>query len=267
MTGKHFRKRALAAVTVGALIMVTSAANAALVTFTGYGATPANETLITNFSSDAGLTGSYLLETGTTGDYAAPAISAIWRDPNQYLAVEGGDAVTLKLGKSYHDVSIYIGSLDSYNGLSFSNGSSFTGGALATLTGATDNGDQQSSSSNGLLTFEFATAVDSVKFTSGTNAFEVASVSAAVPEVSTWAMMLLGFAGLGFVAHRRTSAAWLHRRLAAPHSHKKTLRNPRGMASRVFAPATLAVSLQGLRIRYSLVGDCSSSRMGGKVLY
>jgi hypothetical protein len=29
-------------------------------------------------------------------------------------------------------------------------------------------------------------------------------VSGAVPEPSTWAMMLLGFAGLGFMAYRRT---------------------------------------------------------------
>jgi hypothetical protein len=30
---------------------------------------------------------------------------------------------------------------------------------------------------------------------------------AAVPEASTWAMLLIGFAGLGFAAHRRNSAA------------------------------------------------------------
>jgi hypothetical protein len=29
------------------------------------------------------------------------------------------------------------------------------------------------------------------------------TVSSAVPEASTWAMMILGFAGLGFLAHRR----------------------------------------------------------------
>ena len=29
-------------------------------------------------------------------------------------------------------------------------------------------------------------------------------VMAAVPEPSTWAMMLIGFAGLGFMAYRRT---------------------------------------------------------------
>ena len=29
------------------------------------------------------------------------------------------------------------------------------------------------------------------------------TISAAVPELSTWAMMLLGFFGLGFMAYRR----------------------------------------------------------------
>jgi hypothetical protein len=33
------------------------------------------------------------------------------------------------------------------------------------------------------------------------------SVSAAVPDSSTWAMMILGFAGLGFVGYRRTRKA------------------------------------------------------------
>jgi hypothetical protein len=33
--------------------------------------------------------------------------------------------------------------------------------------------------------------------------FSVASVASAVPEPSTWAMMILGFAGIGFMAYRR----------------------------------------------------------------
>jgi hypothetical protein len=37
----------------------------------------------------------------------------------------------------------------------------------------------------------------------------VSSVSGAVPEPATWAMMLIGFAGLGFVAHRRKRTAVL----------------------------------------------------------
>jgi hypothetical protein len=33
---------------------------------------------------------------------------------------------------------------------------------------------------------------------------DLSVTGAAVPEPSTWAMMLLGFAGLGFVGYRRT---------------------------------------------------------------
>jgi hypothetical protein len=36
--------------------------------------------------------------------------------------------------------------------------------------------------------------------------FEVSGV-AAIPESSTWAMMLLGFAGLGFAAYRKAHSA------------------------------------------------------------
>jgi hypothetical protein len=39
----------------------------------------------------------------------------------------------------------------------------------------------------------------------GENGVFTAAVTAAVPEPSTWAMMLLGFAGIGFVAYRRKS--------------------------------------------------------------
>jgi hypothetical protein len=38
----------------------------------------------------------------------------------------------------------------------------------------------------------------------GLDSFSVTNVSA-VPEPSTWAMMILGFAGIGFMAHRRKS--------------------------------------------------------------
>jgi PEP-CTERM motif len=35
--------------------------------------------------------------------------------------------------------------------------------------------------------------------------FETTGPVSAVPEPSTWAMMLLGFAGIGLMAYRRTS--------------------------------------------------------------
>jgi hypothetical protein len=53
---------------------------------------------------------------------------------------------------------------------------------------------------------------DSVKFSTGDTAFEFAftaspnlTVTPAVPEPSTWAMMIAGFAGVGFVSYRQKS--------------------------------------------------------------
>jgi hypothetical protein len=39
----------------------------------------------------------------------------------------------------------------------------------------------------------------------GTLGFSLSDVAPAVPEPSTWAMMILGFAGIGFMAYRRRS--------------------------------------------------------------
>jgi hypothetical protein len=200
---KTMRKRlaALAAMTtaLSALGLVTAAH--AGVTFIPYGNPGA--TLVTD--SLAGGTGTASLFTGSDSDAAAPALSSTTRDTASYLVVEGGESETLVLPAAWH-VDIYVGSLDPYNTISFGGPGavSYTGGDLATLTHAIDDGDQQSGSSNGLFAFSFAAPVTSVTFTSSQNSLEVASVSSAVPEPSTWAMMLLGFAGLGYAAYRKT---------------------------------------------------------------
>ena len=205
------RKRlaALAAMTtaLGALGLVRAAH--AGVTFVPYGNPPPGATLVTDFATLAGDTGNAELFTGSDPDAAAPALSSTTRDTASYLVVEGGESETLVLPAAWH-VDIYVGSLDPYNTISFGGpgaGSpphTYTGGELAALTGAIADGDQQSGSSNGLFAFSFAAPVTSVTFTSSQNSLEVASVSSAVPEPSTWAMMLLGFAGLGYAAYRKT---------------------------------------------------------------
>jgi hypothetical protein len=53
-----------------------------------------------------------------------------------------------------------------------------------------------------LINFASSQAFGSVKFSTGPSAFEFAFASA-VPEASTWAMMILGFAGIGFLTYRR----------------------------------------------------------------
>ncbi len=52
-------------------------------------------------------------------------------------------------------------------------------------------------------TFSFAQLPDGVSYTSASGDFLAGP--GAVPEPSTWAMMLLGFTGIGFMAYRRKS--------------------------------------------------------------
>jgi hypothetical protein len=59
-------------------------------------------------------------------------------------------------------------------------------------------------SHTGRLTIDVLTPGESLTFLSGTDYSSSPAVSA-VPEPSTWAMMLLGFAGVGFMAYRRKS--------------------------------------------------------------
>jgi hypothetical protein len=71
---------------------------------------------------------------------------------------------------------------------------------LTGLTGGTPNFISQTySTTNGFLTFDSASSLT----------FEAISQTSAVPEASTWAMMILGFAGLGFMAYRRKSTSAL----------------------------------------------------------
>jgi hypothetical protein len=206
---------ALAAAFIATVGFVTSAsASLVSVTFVDFGggvqppSAPPGEKNVPISAAD--LTGTFSLVTGSSsGNFAAPAFSATTSDPNQYLAALGGDSATLSLGGSFQGVEIYVGSLDSYNTISFSNGLSFTGAQLAAMTTAVDDGNQTAGSSNGLFSFRFTPgeAVTSVTFASSANTLEVAGVSesAVVPEPSTWVMMALGFIGLGYAAVRRSS--------------------------------------------------------------
>ena len=52
-----------------------------------------------------------------------------------------------------------------------------------------------------------ATAIAAIPLPSLSGGLDTVNVAAAVPEPSTWAMMLLGFVGLGFVGYRRKRGA------------------------------------------------------------
>ncbi|MBU1378641.1 MAG: PEPxxWA-CTERM sorting domain-containing protein [Alphaproteobacteria bacterium] len=220
MTSKFFT--ALAGAT--AFCLVAGAAQAD-VTFIGYQTdVNANESLVTDFEGGPTLgevafllpgytlTGDAKLVTGTIpGLSAAPASAPDAWDTTQYLSVQMGQSATLDT-PLLSAISFYVGSLDGYNSFTFNlaDGTSqtVTGASLAELPGMDANGSQTAFTTNGRLTFSFASAIDSVVFNSGNYSLEVGNIGAVtlVPEPAAWAMMVLGFAGAGTMIRRRRPA-------------------------------------------------------------
>lgn len=81
-------------------------------------------------------------------------------------------------------------------------------GAHSTITNP-PNGDKDftifATGSTEFTSLAFSSAVGFDKF----NHFEISGLAPAVPEPSTWAMMILGFTGVGFMAYRRKSKSAL----------------------------------------------------------
>ena len=137
--------------------------------------------------------------------------AAPYLDNTNYLSVLGGGSVKVTIGGIGADqLTFYWGSIDTYNTITFSDGTSFTG---ASITPKFANGCQQSANCNGLVTFQDLTGTfTSFTLSSSTNSFESDNFLATdvtfgngVPETSTWVMMILGFFGVGFAAYRRKS--------------------------------------------------------------
>jgi hypothetical protein len=131
-------------------------------------------------------------------------------DTTNYLSILGGRSETLTFSGVQNRFGLYWGSIDSYNSVAFYLGNSAT--PFLTLFGNTLNavpalgfdGNQAAALTNAYVTFT-GLSFDKTVLASSGNSFEFDNISygvGAVPEPSTWAMMLLGFAGIGF-AYRR----------------------------------------------------------------
>lgn len=106
-------------------------------------------------------------------------------------------------------ISFLWGSVDSYNTLQFLDASM---NVLATFTGSDifnpANGDRTDPNTNPIVTFDL-TGTDVSNFsylrlTSTSNAFEIDDLLVSgVPEPASWALMLLGFCGVGIALRRR----------------------------------------------------------------
>jgi len=191
--------------------LTLAASPAAAVTFTSTPgsttsfAAPAGTVVDFNGSLPTGvtLTGSnFGYATGSSSNSAQPAFS----DGSRYLAVYGTGTATLAADAAYQAISIFIGSIDSYNTVSLL---STTGAVLASYTGAdlsaNANGGQGSAVSNRRITFTASAGetFGAIVLGSGGNSLEVDNVVFSVPEPSTWALMFLGFGMIGATARYR----------------------------------------------------------------
>ncbi|MBV8794440.1 MAG: PEP-CTERM sorting domain-containing protein [Hyphomicrobiales bacterium] len=154
------------------------------------------------------VSGSASTEKGSVaGQYAAP-----WgMGDTTYMSVQKGGTEQATWATPQTRLSIYWGSIDAMNVDGILNqvsitidGYTLTGSDLVTL-GAIGNGSQSGPANNEWVTITGLSPFTTVDFhDAGKNAFEF-SLGSGVPEPSTWAMMAIGFAGLGYAGFRRNS--------------------------------------------------------------
>jgi hypothetical protein len=147
----------------------------------------------------------------------AAGISATpFNDLTNYLSLLNNASALLTFGQAHTGFGLYWGSIDAYNHIEFLLGntsvSTFSGNTLNAVPPVGFNGNQTSLNTNAYITFTDL-AFDQVRLWSTGNSFEFDNISFSattpqnqngVPELSTWAMIIFGFAGVGFMGYRRT---------------------------------------------------------------
>jgi hypothetical protein len=142
-------------------------------------------------------------------------------DATNFFAI-GFDAsnrtATLALASDYTKFGVYWGSIDLSNSITFYNNDvqvyAISGGQVPGFAAQNENANPLTSNPRNQyvnITFNDGIAFDKVVFTNGTTrAFEIDNIAlagspvSAVPELSTWLMMIVGFAGVGGLAYRRS---------------------------------------------------------------
>ena len=165
----------------------------ALAASLGTAANAATSLIDFNDLTAPGFSGNFsVLSTGSPGIAAAPNDTPFLVAPS----VGGGSSgtATYTTSNSITAFSFDWGTPDTYNTLTFRSGAtvvaSFTGTGL--------------SAGNYGYTFTTAQDVNNVDFSSTQRAFEIDNVSVtAVPEPTTWALLIVGFGMVGVAARRR----------------------------------------------------------------
>lgn len=145
------------------------------------------------------ITGGGIYQGSFPGIAAAPAGNA-----TKYLAVLGGKSATLTMPWSVGSMSMYIGSIDTYNHIEFFGSNGFYQKISGSQLTSAPNGSWTGALANRRFYFDFGgVPISKIVFSSGSNSFEFDNIATgAVPEPGTWALLIAGF-GLTGMALRR----------------------------------------------------------------
>jgi hypothetical protein len=209
--------RALLA-TAAATVALAAAGSASALTVSIYNndlPLPAGQTMIEDF--DAIHASGDFSFSGDANTFVRDGSLGLWSgmsapppgDTTDYFTVLGGGKATLTSAKGLTSFSFFLGSPDNYNYVKFTD----TNGNAQTLQGSQiwdatsgDNGDQ---SWGRRVSYNFDGAViKTIEFSSTGNSFEFDSLAGtAVPEPTTWALMIMGFGSVGAMVRRRRTAS------------------------------------------------------------
>jgi hypothetical protein len=201
-------KKSVIFLAAAAILATPTIASAALLEGTGATGSPLLTLNNLGLTGVATLSGGDVLAASTPTaalpTNTAPPISTV----GNFLAAgpsDGGNA-TLTFTTPTSELSFLWGSPDTFNTLSIVTNNQGTLTYTASSAGVTPpNGNQQFAEYVDFVG-TLGTVIESVTFESTSNAFEVSNFAVSgVPEASTWAMMVLGFLGLGFLGYRKSS--------------------------------------------------------------
>jgi hypothetical protein len=206
-----------AAVAVVLLADIGSASANVTFTSTAYDAPPApGQTLVEDF--DHPIAAGYSMTWSNAGLFQGPLVPGIAAPPvgdnTQYLAVFTGGSATLTSPGVLSSLSVYLGSIDSYNTITFQGEDGFSQSLTGSQLTAPANGDQSDATDNRRFFFDFdpSDLVDQVTFSSSGNSFEFDNIAAndpaaPVPEPVTLSLFAAGLAGAAALRRRKMEMA------------------------------------------------------------
>ncbi len=209
----------LSTVAVAAFLAAGASAAQAGVIFSSvaYDAAPSpGEVMVVDF--DHANAAGYSMNWSGAGLYQGPLVSGIaappFGDSSQYLSVLTGGTATLMAPGVMQTMSVYLGSIDDYNMITFKGQGGFTESLTGTQLDPLANGDQSIPATNRRFEFTFDPndLINQVIFSSSGNSFEFDNIAvndppAPIPEPVTLSLFAAGLAGVAGLRRRKTVTA------------------------------------------------------------